>query len=62
MSVQEKSFNLRRIFMGDEAKIADEGQVLGAGEPLNARLGLLDLGLGNNGSSNLFRSRAPGSL
>ena len=48
--------------MGDEAKIADNGKVLGTGEPLNARLGSLDSGPGNNGSSYFFRSRAPGSL
>lgn len=55
-------FNLWRIFMSDEAKIADDGQVFGTGEPLNARLGSLGLGPGNNGSSYFFRSRAPGSL
>lgn len=56
------SFNLLRISMGDEAKIADDGQVFGTGEPLNARRGSLDLGPGNNGSSHFFSSRAPGSL
>lgn len=55
-------FNLWRIFMGNEAKIADDGQVFSTGEPLNARLGSLDSGPGNNGSSYFFRSRAPGSL
>lgn len=54
-----KSFNLGRSFVGDEAKITDEGWVLQAGEPLNARPGLLDLGLWNNWSSNLLRSREP---
>lgn len=48
------SFNLLRISMGDEAKIADDGQVFGTGEPLNTRRGSLDLGPGNNGSSHFL--------
>lgn len=47
--------------MGDEVKIANEAQILGTGEPSNARK-IFDLGLWNNGSSNLFRSREPESL
>lgn len=56
-----KSFNLARSSVGDEAKTTDEGWVLEVGEPLHASAGLLDLGLWNNWSSNLLRSREPGS-
>ena len=44
--------------MGNEDKIADDGQVFGTGEPLNARLGSLDLGPGNNGSSYIFQKQS----
>lgn len=57
-----KSFNLWKIFVGEEVKIADEGQVLGTGKPLNARLGLYLWAEKNTGSSDLFRSTEPGSL
>lgn len=60
-----KKFDLMTEFCDDEAKTADEGQILGNVEPLSARLELLDLdlwiaslqiysGAENSGTSELF--------
>lgn len=39
-----KSFNLRRSFVSDEAKITDEGWVQETGEPLNGQAGSFGIG------------------